>query len=161
MIHKKITSQNILIIFAASFLGIVCIACNGGGGGSSDGTVIQGTLTQRGAGHSPTIHSPTIHSQTMSSKHASGERIEDVTICVLGECSITDGEGQWGVNIENFPGGELAITINGHGIDSETSVSLPISARDVIVDLGRDGNVISVDKLFIDGEDHTGHDHSH
>jgi hypothetical protein len=132
-------------------LGTICAACGGGGGESSDGTVIQGTLTQTGAGHSA----------TMSAKHAAGERIEDVKICVLSECSITDGEGQWGVNVDTIPGGEVAVTVTGHGIDSQTNVSLPTTARDVVIELGRDGNIITVNKLMIDGEDHTGHDHEH
>ncbi len=137
-------------IVATFVLGTLCAAC-GGGGGSSDGTVIQGTLTQSGIGHSAAI----------APKHSSGERIEEVKVCVLSECSITDGEGQWGVNVQNFAGGEVAVTVNGHGIDSQTTVSLPATARDVVIDLGRDGNVITVDKLLIDGEDHTGHDHEH
>lgn len=129
-----------------------CVAC-GGGGGSSDGTVIQGTLVERGGGHAS--------AQAATLKHSAGEAIEEVRVCVLSTCSITDGQGQWGVNIDNFPGGDLTITVDGHGIDSQTEVSLPMTAKDVEVDLGHKSNTITVEKLMIDGEDHTGHDHDH
>lgn len=137
-------------ILVALFVGTLCVACNGGSG-SSDGTIIQGTLTQTGAGHGA----------TSSAKHAPGERIEEVKICILDQCSITDGAGQWGLNLENFVGGDVTVRVDGHGIASQTTVSLPASAREVYIDLGRDGNTITVDKLFIDGEDHSGHDHEH
>ncbi len=148
MIFSSIRKTTVALI-----IGTFCAACNGGGGGP-DGTIIQGTLTQSGYGH-------TDNGATMSAKHAPGERIEDVKICILDQCSITDGAGQWGLNLENFVGGEVAITIDGHGIDSQATVSLPASALDVYIDLGRDGNVITIDKLLIDGEDHSGHDHGH
>jgi hypothetical protein len=143
---------SILNILITLILGTLCAACGGSGGGeSSEGTVIQGTLTQTGLGHSAML----------SAKHAAGERIEDVKICVLSECSITDGQGQWGVNVDNLPGGEVIVTVNGHGIDSQTSVFLPETAREVVIELGRDGNIITVSQLLIDGEDHTGHNHEH
>lgn len=122
-----------------------------GGGSGSDGTVIEGTLTQTGAGH---------RSASIVFKHAVGARIEDVKICVLGQCSITDGEGQWGVNIENFPGGDFVISVDGHGISTTVQSSAPASTKNMVVALGRDGNVVTVEKLFIDGEDHSEHDHS-
>lgn len=130
-----------------------CSACGGGGGNSSDGTVLQGTLTERGMGHA-TMSNATI-------KHSAGQRIEDVKVCILSECSITDGQGQWGVNIENFPGGDVPITVEGHGINSQTSVSLPTTAKDVEIEIGHNANVVTVEKIIIDGEDHSGHDHSH
>lgn len=132
---------------------IVCsVGCNGGGG-SSDGTIVQGVLTERGVGHAS--------SKVSSPKHSSGQRIEEVKICVRGECSITDGAGQWGVNLDNFTGGDVEILVDGHGIDSSTTVSLPPAAKEVEIDLAHNKNAISVEKLMIDGEDHTGHDHSH
>lgn len=132
-------------------LSLIFSAC-GGSGSSSSGTVFEGTLTQTGAGHK---------SGSVALKHAIGARIEDVKICILGECSITDGEGRWGVNIENFAGGDIVVTINGHGIATTTSTSIPSTAKDVVLELGRDGNVVTIEKLFIDGEDHSGHDHDH
>lgn len=141
---------------------LLSIACPGtlvgcGGGSDSSGTVIQGTLTQRGA----VTHAASLASQGLILKHGDGQRIGEVKVCILGECSITDDNGQWGVNIEPFPGGDLTVTLEGHGISGSANVSLPATAKEVELDFGRTKNVISVEKLIIDGEDHTGHDHSH
>jgi uncharacterized protein involved in propanediol utilization len=97
----------------------------------------------------------------MAHKHAPGVRIENVKVCVLDACSITDSMGQWGVNVEGFAGGEVLVSVNGHGIDSSVSTDIPASAKDVVMALGRDGNTITITKLIIDGEDHTGHNHGH
>lgn len=131
---------------------VLVAGCNGGGG-STDGTIVQGVLTERGSGHAS--------SENSSLKHSSGQRLEDVKVCVLSECSITDGAGQWGVNLDNFTGGDVEILVDGHGINSSTNISLPPTAKEVEVDLAHNKNSISVEKLIIDGEDHTGHDHSH
>jgi len=139
------------LVIAFSF--IVCSTGCNGGGGSSEGTIVQGVLTERGVGHAS--------SDLPSPKHSAGQQIEEVKICVRGECSITDGAGQWGVNLENFTGGDVEILVDGHGIDSSTSVSLPPTAKEVEIDLAHSKNTIAVEKLIIDGEDHTGHDHSH
>lgn len=134
---------------------VVLLAACGGGGGSSDGTVIQGTLIERGTGHTDFSN--------QSLKHSAGEALEDVKVCILTECSITDGRGQWGLNINNFPGGDISVKVEGHGISTSASVSLPASAQEVEITLGHNNttNVVSVEKLLIDGEDHSGHDHSH
>jgi hypothetical protein len=134
----------------ASLLISMCAAC--GGGGSSDGTVFQGTVTERGAGHSAMAIAP---------KHSAGQRIEGVKVCVLGECSITDGNGQWGVNVSNFTGGDLAIVLDGHGISASVSTNIPASARDVEVELDHTGDEVTIARLLIDGDDHTGHSHDH
>lgn len=123
-----------------------------GGGGSSDGTVFQGTVTERGAGHSAAAVAP---------KHSAGERIGEVKVCVLGECSITDEQGQWGVNISNFTGGDIAVVLEGHGISASVSANIPASARDIEMDLDHSGSGVTIAKLLIDGEDHTDHDHQH
>lgn len=138
-------------LFITLTLSLVLSAC-GGGGASSSGTVFEGTLTQAGAGQK---------TQPLALKHAVGARIENVKICILGECSITDGEGRWGVNIENFAGGDIVATIDGHGIATTASASIPSTAKDVVMELERDGNVVTIEKLFIDGEDHSAHDHDH
>lgn len=130
----------------------MCAAC-GGGGSSSDGVVFQGTLTEQGSGHSAGFMA--------AAKHSAGQRIEDVKVCILGECSITDGEGQWGVNVGGFSGGDVTVVVDGHGINSSVAANLPASARDVVIDLDHAENVISIATLLIDGEDHTGHDHGH
>lgn len=132
-------------------ISLVLSAC-GGGGGSSSGTVFEGTLTQTGPGHK---------SHPVTLKHAVGTQIENVKICILGACSITDGKGQWGVHVENFVGGEVIVAIDGHGILTTASTSIPSTAKDVVMDLGRDGNTVTIIKLVIDGEDHSGHDHVH
>jgi hypothetical protein len=123
-----------------------------GGGSSSDGTVFEGTLTQTGTGHKVAA---------VARKHAVGSRIENVKICILGECSITDSEGQWGINVDNFTGGNVVVSIDGHGIATTASASIPSTAKDVVMGLGRDGNVVTIDTLIIDGTDHSGHDHEH
>ena len=128
-------------LFLVSLLALFS-AC--GGGGSYDGTVIQGTLIEQGNGH--------VSTQGISLKHSASEPLEDVKVCILGECSITDGLGQWGLNIEDFPGGDIPVVVEGHGIDASVNVSLPASAREVEMDLGHDGNVITVESLLIDGE---------
>jgi hypothetical protein len=137
-------------IVSSLFLLAFCGACGGGGGSSSEGTVLQGTLIERGNGHA-----------SASVKHSAGQSLEDVKVCVMTECSITDGQGQWGVNIDNFTGGDITVTVDGHGIDAQTSISLPPTARDVELNLAHNANAITVEKLVIDGEDHSGHDHSH
>jgi hypothetical protein len=146
---KKILALTLLLTLTT------LTACGGGGSGSS-GTVIEGTLTQKGS----VVHSEKT-ANIVNAKHSDGERIGDVKVCILNECSITDDNGQWGVNVNDFTGGDLPITLDGHGINASTKISLPASAKDVSVDLGRNANNITVEKLMIDGEDHTGHDHSH
>jgi hypothetical protein len=126
-------------------------AC-GGGGSDSDGVVFQGTLTERGSGHS---------SAASLDKHSSGQKIGDVKVCVLGECSITDDEGQWGVNVGTFSGGDVSVVLDGHGISTSVVTNLPASAKDVEMDLDHAGNKVTIAKLMIDGEDHTGHTHDH
>lgn len=131
---------------------VFSLAACGGGSRSSDGTVVQGTLTERGTGHSKV---------GIQAKHSSGERIGDVKVCVLDECSITDDLGQWGVNIENFPGGDITVVLDGHGISTSVSTNVPASAKDIEMDLDHAGNQVTIAKLMIDGEDHTGHSHDH
>jgi len=138
---------------ASIFLVSVCIGCGGGSG--SDGVVFQGTLTERGVGHS--------QSAQLASKHSSGERIGEVKVCVLGACSITDDMGQWGVNVGAFTGGDVALVLEGHGINGSVSTHIPAEAKEVEIDLDHAKNTISIAKLLVDGKDHTdhsGHDHS-
>ncbi len=133
-----------------ALLVFVVAAC--GGGGSSDGTVFQGTVTERGTGHVSMASVP---------KHSAGQRVGDVKVCVLGECSITDSEGQWGVNVSNFKGGDVAIVLDGHGISASVLTNIPDSAREVQMDLDHEGKEVTIAKLVIDGEDHTEHSHDH
>jgi hypothetical protein len=137
-------------VVVAALIVSMCAAC--GGGGSSDGTVFQGTVTEQGTGHS---------AMAVGLKHSAGQRIDDVKVCVLGECSITDSEGQWGVNVSNFMGGDVAIVLDGHGISATVSTNIPASAKEVYMDLDREGAEVTISKLLIDGDDHTGHSHDH
>jgi hypothetical protein len=130
---------------------VISISTGCGGGSGADGTVVQGTLTERGIGHKI--------SQIVSAKHSAGETLENVKVCVAAACSVTDGAGQWGVNIESFSGGDLGITVEGHGINAQTTINLPATAKDVVIDLGRNGSSLAIEKLIIDGEDHSEHDH--
>jgi hypothetical protein len=141
-----------ILVSVLACLASAATAC-GGGGSSADGVIFEGTLTQTGLGHSSAA--------TVATKHAPGVRIENVKICILGECSLTDSIGQWGLQVPDFGDGDVAITVNGHGIDSAVSVDIPASAKEVTIALGRDSNTITVTRLIIDGEDHSGHDHDH
>jgi hypothetical protein len=98
---------------------------------------------------------------TIVPKHSAGQRIGDVKVCVLGECSITDSEGQWGVNVSDFTGGDVAVVLDGHGISATVSTNIPASAKEVQMDLDHKGDEVTISKLLIDGEDHTGHSHDH
>lgn len=126
-----------------------------GGGSSSDGVVFEGTVTERGAGHSV--------QPMIVAKHTAGQQIEDVKVCVLGECSLTDGMGQWGVQVSGFTGGDVSISLDGHGISASVKASIPATARTVTLELDHDGNSVTIAKMMIDGVDHTGHtsDHDH
>jgi hypothetical protein len=139
-----------------AFLSSLCIALTfsacSGGGSDSDGVVFQGAVTERGSGHS---------AEAVIAKHSAGQRIGDVKVCILGECSITDDMGQWGVNVSDFTGGDISVVLEGHGISSSVVANLPSTAKDIEMDLDHANNVVSIAKLMIDGEDHTGHDHDH
>ena len=117
----------------------LCISsCGGSGAGSgSDGTEIEGTLTQVAAGSRC----------TSIPKQTSDARIEGVRICILGQCSVTDSAGQWSVNIDNFPGGEFLIAVDGRGISTAASTSVPAGALGIWLSLCRDDNLITVDSL--------------
>jgi hypothetical protein len=127
----------------ATLITILLSAC--GGGSSDSGMLIEGTLTQNGGSHSE---------KHILTKHIDGELIENVKICALGECSITDGKGQWGFALNSsFNGGEVFFTINGHGINATTIVSIPSTANEVFLDLQHmeDGEV-KAEHITIDGE---------
>ncbi len=118
-------------------------ACGGSGGSDDSGTVLSGTLTQGSA----------VAHALIVAKHSAGAKIENVQICALGECSTTDGEGQWGFLIEeNFAGGAIAFSIVGHGIDTTTTINIPAAAEDVVLDLVHANGVVNADHITIDGE---------
>lgn len=97
-----------------------------GGGSSENGMLIEGSLIEAGgAGH-----------RSMVLKHQSGQPIENVKICTLGECSVTDGAGLWGIIAdESFTGGRILITVDGHGILAETTTEIEEGADHVVIEL--------------------------
>lgn len=144
-------------VILAWYLFSICALLNACGGGSSDsGMLIEGTLTEAGGAN---------HAHSLVLKHSVGQRIEGVTVCALGECSTTDSEGQWGfVAEENFTGGDVLFTINGHGIDATTTVSIPEGANEVMLDFQHvEGGHIEAQHITADGEtshhEDEGHEH--
>ena len=138
--------RKFVLIFALSLI----VGC-GGGSSSGDGMLVEGTLTEAGgAAHKALI-----------SKHGAGQKIGNVTICALGECSTTDDAGQWGfVAPESFTGGDTLFTINVHGIEAETVVDLHSGASSIFIDFQHvEGGVVEAESVLIDGEEHGDHDH--
>jgi hypothetical protein len=137
---------------------LICLVVNGcgGGGGSSDGsssskeTLFYGSLTERGSGHATALEESI---PNVSAKHTSGERLEGVRICIVDTCSVTDRSGLWGLNISDFKGGEVTITVNGHGINSQVQFTVDAGTEDVNVDLAHEANTITVESLVLDGVD--------
>ena len=130
-----------------------------GSSGSSDGMLIEGTLTEAGGA---------AHKQFF--KHAENQKIEEVTICALGQCSITDTDGQWGFVVsKDFTGGHAEFTVNGHGINTTSSIHIPENAQNVFIELQHvEGGKVEAHKITADGveqEDHHSDDmteeHSH
>ena len=133
-----------------------CLILTGcGGGGSSDsGMLIAGTLTEAGG---------VTHSK--AARHGAGERIEEVEICALGECSTTDSEGQWGIVApEEFDGGNVLFSVVGHGIDTTLVVDIPEGASEVSLDLQHlEDGTIEAEHITADGETshHEAESHEH
>ena len=126
------------------FLTLTALSACSGGGSSDSGMLIEGSLTEAGGAS---------HSRIVQPKHSAGQRIENVEICALGECSVTDGEGQWGfVAGEGFAGGAVLFTIEGHGIDTSTVVNIPAGANDIFLDLAHlPGGVVHAQHITVDG----------
>lgn len=135
------------LFFSTSF-----IAC--GGGSSDSGMLIEGTLTEAGGAH---------HVQASILRHSVGQKIENVEICALGECSTTDGEGQWGFVAGNqFSGGDVLFSVNGHGIETTTVVNIPSGANEVFLDLQHvEGGHIEAHHITVDGETSHHEDEGH
>lgn len=129
----------------------VITAC---GGSSQSGLLIEGTLTEAGGAD---------HSKSIILKHEDGEKIGEVTICALGECSTTDSEGQWGFVLgDNFVGGEVLFTISGHNISANSVISIPEGATDVFLDLQHtEGGLIKAEHIIIDGVTQHNEDEDH
>lgn len=124
--------------------------CSCGGGGSGDGMLLEGTLVEaRGVTH---------HSMT---RHGAGQPIENVSVCALGDCSITDLDGRWGIIApEEFGGGEVLVSVNGHQIDNSLVIEVPHGARHVNAALLRVEEGLALGSLSVDGSS-TGDPHDH
>jgi hypothetical protein len=134
------------------------ISC-GGGGSSDSGMLIQGTLIEAGGAG---------HDRALTHAHSSGQFIENVQICALGECSTTDAQGKWGfVAADNFEGGDVEFSFDGHGIATTSVVNIPVGASDVIIDFQHvEGGAVQAKHVTVDGEtvhheDHEDEEHSH
>lgn len=125
-------------------------ACGGSSG--SSGKLIEGTLMQ-GSG---TTHRSALDSVKHDSvKHSADTPIEEVEICALGKCSRTDGKGQWGffVENENFQN-DILFTINGHGINTSTALSLTNieNINDLFIHFEHNHGTVIIHHLEINGE---------
>lgn len=101
-----------------------CTAC-GGGGGSDGGRLVEGTLTEAGQ------HA----AQKIVPKHSAGEPLEQVQVCALSECSVTDAKGQWGLLLPENTAGDVVFRIEGHGINTTTTLTLPPGNSDLTFEL--------------------------
>lgn len=131
----------VVLVFGGALVG-----CSSGGGDDNE-LVLQGVLIQ-GSGAGAHVG--------LFTKHAPGEPIGEVSVCALGECSLTDDRGQWGFSSKNvWAGGALMFTLRGHGLDAQAIVELPAEARDVSLEFERGVTEVYVTHLTIDG--HTQH----
>ncbi len=131
-------------LLMATILLITSLA--GCGGGSSDsGMLIEGTLTEAGS---------TDHNLGFALKHTNGQRVENVQICALGECSTSDAQGQWGFEVKgSFNGGNVLFTLSGHGIETTTTVDIPSGASEIFLDFQHvEGGAVRAEHITVDGE---------
>lgn len=119
------------------------VSCSGG---SSSGTLITGNLTQSGA-------------VNHSFRHDAGEKIEDVEICALGQCSTTDSEGQWGFEVDTRNVKEATFSIKGHGIDTTTNVEIESGANQIEIEFKHDDGKVEAHSVVADGHEHTADHH--
>jgi len=139
---------------------IVCLSLFSCGGSSSQGSgvLLYGTLTEAGG--------DSHHASSLSMRHAVGERIERVQICVLGQCQITSDDGEWGFFVPEMSGQEVEFSFDGHGINTETSITLPSAEHEVYIEFLHTAGIVEAGVILIDGMDmHTDHseadDHHH
>lgn len=124
--------------------GFVFISACGGSSSSDSGTLIEGTLTEAGGA---------AHTSVLLTKHSEGELIAGVTVCALGECSVTDEQGHWGFVLnEKYAGGEVLFDINGHGIESKSIVEITAGAEEVFIDFQHvETGAVEASHVTIDG----------
>jgi len=125
------------------FAGILLSACGGSDGDGADSKVFEGQLTQGSA----------VDHAARLVKHGENEPIEDVKICALGRCSTTDGQGMFGFSApENFKGGEVLVSVDGHGILAETVVNIPNSGKNIFIHLESSTKTeVHLHHLMVDG----------
>ncbi len=124
---------------------LLAAACGGGssGGGSNNTKIIEGLLTQGQA---------VVHSEARI-KHGENQPLEEVKICALGRCSTTDGQGNYGFSApEDFQGGDVLFTVDGHGILAETTVNIPSTGTDIFIHLQSSSkSEVRLHHILVDG----------
>jgi hypothetical protein len=129
-----------------------------GSSSSSSDTVFEGTLTQGDEAGERSVAS-----------HGANDNIGEVNICALGQCSITDDQGQWGFSIgERFPGGVVTFSFKGHGMSAQTDVQIPEGSRDVYIHFENQNDKVAVHHMTVneerveaEGHDDEGGEHAH
>lgn len=153
---RKMPYKLNLLTKVAFFCSTLFLGACGGGGSSNSGMVIEGTLTEAGGA---------ADLGALNFKHSERERIEEVEVCALGKCSITDGAGQWGFQVgEDFTGGEAEFSFKGHGIDTTSVVAIEPGANDIFLDFQHlPGGHVEAVHITNDGETshHENEEHSH
>jgi hypothetical protein len=137
-------------------LTVLLVSC-GGSNSTEDGILLEGTLTQ-GAPLEDSF-------RILNLRHSAGEKIDEVEICALGECSTTDDEGQWGfVANPEFTGGEVEFIITGHNIATTTIINIPLNSKEIVLDLNHLNNKVTVATMYTNGNQINSpkedHDHS-
>lgn len=131
---------------------LFCMTITACGGSSGSGTLIEGTVTEAGGA---------AHDTRAFLRHGAGERIGGVEVCALGECSVTDDQGQWGFEVSEFPDSkDVLFSFDGHGILTTTIVTIPHEADEVFISFDHvEGGVVEASSVVVDGHDHGAHDH--
>ncbi len=144
---------------------ILALAACGGSSSSDSGILLEGTLDQG---------STETHSKNLNLRHSAGEHLENIEVCALGKCSITDGEGQWGfVTSASTLAGEVLFTFKGHGIDTATAVAINSTGADVSIAFINEGGTVVAKEVMVtadsatevhepatDEHDHSEHEHT-
>lgn len=125
------------------FVFLLISACGGNGWDNGSGKIFEGLLTQ----------GETVDHAKIFFKHAQDEPIEEVKICALGRCSTTDGQGNFGFSApDNFLGGAVLFTVDGHGILAETTITIPEAGSNVFIHLqSSEKTEVHLHHLLVDG----------
>jgi len=127
-------------------LAMVVAGCGSSSSSSEGGVLLEGTLTEGGGA---------THGSRLVLRHDVGQRIENVQICALGRCSITDDDGQWGFYVNQDSYGVTGFTVNGHGIDAGFEADLTGVAGEAVFDLEHvEGGAVKIARMWLDGIEH-------